>query len=436
MKGTRTLILGAGITGLAAGLTSGLPIYEAQGIPGGICSSYSLQPLGGNRLYASPEDGEVYRFEIGGGHWIFGGDPAVLCFIQSLSPVKSYERNSSVFFSKKGLYVPYPIQNHLGYLDRAIASKALTEIITAPKETPRTMSEWLEQSFGPTLMELFFAPFHEKYTAGLWTRIAPQDAYKSPVDIPLAIHGAFDRTPPVGYNTTYIYPREGLNTLAQKMAGRCDVRYEKQVAQIDIYKKEVLFRDGSGARYDTLISTLPLTKSMEMTGLEVDEIPDCCTSVLVLNIGAKRGVRCPSEHWLYIPDTDSGFHRVGFYSNVDVLFIPRSSQMTNDRVSIYVERAYLDKEKPSDEIIKAYSEEVIKELQSWGFIEWVEVVDPTWIEVAYTWSWPGSMWRTKALKLLEKHDVYQIGRYGRWVFQGIAESIKDGFFMGAAMRNL
>lgn len=436
MKETETLILGAGMTGLAAGWTSGLPIYEAQSVPGGICSSYCIRPLMDNRLYVSPEDGEVYRFEIGGGHWIFGGDPAILHFIRSITPVKSYERNSSVFFSKKDLYVPYPIQNHLGYLDKEIASKALTEIVTAPKEAPRTMSEWLERSFGPTLVELFFAPFHEKYTAGLWTRIAPQDAYKSPVDIPLVIHGAFDRTPPVGYNTTYIYPQEGLNTLAHKMARRCNVRYEKQVAQINIHRKEVLFTDGSGAWYDTLISTLPLTKAMKMTGLEVDERPDCYTSVLVLNIGAERGVRCPDEHWLYIPDTDSGFHRVGFYSNVDVLFLPRSSQTTNDRVSIYVERAYWNKEKPSDEEIKAYSEEVIKELRSWGFIEEVEAVDPTWIEVAYTWSWPGSRWRTEALKLLEKHDIYQIGRYGRWIFQGIAESIRDGFFMGAAMRNL
>jgi len=35
---------------------------------------------------------------------------------------------------------------------------------------------------------------------------------------------------------------------------------------------------------------------------------------------------------------------------------------------------------------------------------------------------------------LEKRGVYQIGRYGRWVFQGIADSIKDGFFAGASFR--
>jgi protoporphyrinogen oxidase len=434
MKHSKVLILGAGMTGLSAGWVSGLPVYESQSIPGGICSSYYVFPGQSRRIYSSPNDKEAYRFEIGGGHWIFGGDPTVLHFIRSLAPVKSYKRRSAVFFSKQGLYVPYPIQNHLGYLDKEIAKKALDEIMIAPKGNPKTMSDWLEQSFGQILTQLFFAPFHEKYTAGLWTRIAPQDAYKSPVNQSVVIQGAFDKTPPaVGYNVTYIYPKEGLNTLAGRMAERCNVNYEKKVARINLTQKEISFHNGSSAKYDNLISTLPLNRIMEIAGLETDCETDCCTSVLVLNIGAKRGSKCPSEHWLYIPDSNSGFHRVGFYSNVDVSFLPESSQKENDRVSIYVERAYRSGEKPSDEEIALYSKTVVKELQSWKFIEEAETVDPTWIDVAYTWSWPNSNWRERTLKLLEEQSVFQVGRYGRWIFQGIAESIKDGFFVGAAI---
>jgi protoporphyrinogen oxidase len=164
-----------------------------------------------------------------------------------------------------------------------------------------------------------------------------------------------------------------------------------------------------------------------MAGLEVDEEPAFYTSVLVLNIGATRGSKCPDDHWLYIPDSDSRFHRVGFYSNVDPSFLPKSSREDKDRVSIYVERAYANGQKPTDNEIEAYSENVVKELKSWGFIEEVETVHPTWIDVAYTWSMPGSNWRELAINELKKHGVHQVGRYGRWVFQGIAESIKDGF---------
>ncbi|RMG32517.1 MAG: protoporphyrinogen oxidase-like protein, partial [Methanobacteriota archaeon] len=73
-------------------------------------------------------------------------------------------------------------------------------------------------------------------------------------------------------------------------------------------------------------------------------------------------------------------------------------------------------------------------LQAWQFIGQPEVVDPTWIEVAYTWAWPGSGWRGQALRVLEEHGIFQVGRYGRWVFQGIADSIRDGFIIGTAMR--
>lgn len=430
----QTYILGAGVTGLAAALTSGLPVFEANQEPGGICSSYYVRPGSRERLHRAPADGEAYHFEIGGGHWIFGGDPAVLRFIRSLTPVKSYQRRSAVFFARDKLFVPYPLQNHLGYLGRQVAAQALTEIVNAPNGKPKTMADWLQQSFGPTLTDRFFGPFHQLYTAGLWTRIAPQDAYKSPVNVSLALHGAFDRTPPVGYNVSFVYPQAGLNTLAQRMAGQCNLHYGRRIIQVDINRREIIFADGTGQGYDSLISTLPLNKMMEMTGLAVDEEPAPYTSVLVLNIGAVRGAGCPDEHWLYNPDSQTGFHRVGFYSNIDASFLPRSAQAGNDRVSIYVERAYLGGQKPSGQDVEAYAAAVVKELQAWQFIGEVEVIDPTWIEVAYTWSWPGSQWRSKALKRLEEHNIFQVGRYGRWVFQGIADSIRDGFVVGSAFK--
>lgn len=434
MSNEKNLIIGGGMTGLAAGMVSDMPVFEAQEVPGGICSSYYLRAGQTDPLFRSPDDGEAYRFEIGGGHWIFGGDPAILHFIRSTVKVRTYERKSGVYFSKSGQYIPYPIQNHLGYLGKDTASRSLSEIANPPEGVPVTMEQWLKKSFGKTLCDLFFAPFHELYTAGLWTKIAPQDAYKSPVNLDVAIKGAFDKNPPaVGYNVTYLYPEDGLNTLSLKMADESDIRYGKKVVNINAKNKEIEFADGSGEKFDNLVSTLPLNKAVEMAGLSIDEEPPPYTSVLVLNIGATRGSKCPDDHWLYIPDSESRFHRVGFYSNVDRSFLPRSSQEANDRVSIYVEKAYANGNKPSDSEIKQYAVSVVNELKSWGFVDEAETVHPTWIDVAYTWSMPGSAWRNTAIKELEKHGVYQIGRYGRWVFQGIAESIKDGFFIGGAM---
>ncbi len=431
----KPVIIGGGMTGLAAGMVSGLKVYEAEAVPGGICSSYYMTPGSGTPMFKCPEDENVYRFEIGGGHWIFGGDPTVLRFISSMTPVRLYHRSSAVYFSKQDLYVPYPIQNNLGYLGKEIAKKALNEIESAPDGVPRTMSDWIDKSFGKTLTELFFAPFHELYTAGLWTEIAPQDAYKSPINIESVRQGAFDKvSPAVGYNVTYLYPESGLNTLSQCIAERCDIEYDHRASKIDLDKKEIQFQNGDGTKYEHLISTLPLNKALEMSGIEIDDTPSSYTSVLVLNIGATKGPKCPNEHWLYIPDSESGFHRVGFYSNVDPSFLPLGSRANGNRVSIYVERAYQNGRKPSDETIKSYMDSVVGELKSWEFIEEAETVDPTWIDVAYTWSMPGSNWKELALSELEKKGVYQIGRYGRWMFQGIAESLKDGFIAGGAFK--
>ena len=291
----------------------------------------------------------------------------MLQFIKRFTDLKAYERRSSVFFINQNLLVPYPIQNHLRFIDRELAAQAINEMNGTGKEC-RTMKDWLANSFGPTLCQMFFFPFHDLYTAGLYGRIAPQDAYKSPIDQKQVIHGALCETTPVGYNAIFVYPTEGLNSLARRLAEQCDVRYGKRVAQIDLQQKRLVFEDGKRLAYDTLISTLPLNKTIQMTGIPSAVENDPYSSVLVLNIGALRGDLCPNDHWLYITESKAGFHRVGFYSNVDESFLPISDRINGNRVSIYVERAYPGDCKLTEADVTGYAEAVVKELQTWRFI--------------------------------------------------------------------
>jgi protoporphyrinogen oxidase len=167
------------MTGLAGGMASGLPVLEAAAHPGGICRSYYLVPGTNDPLAEPPEDDDAYRFEIGGGHWLFGGEPSVLRFIAGLGPVRRYERRSSVYFPETRRYVPYPIQNHLRFFDHPTIVAGLGDM-ARPRGPASTMADWLLSAFGATLKRIFFARFHDFYTAALYTEIAPQDAYKSP----------------------------------------------------------------------------------------------------------------------------------------------------------------------------------------------------------------------------------------------------------------
>lgn len=432
------------MTGLAAGIASGLPVYEAKEVPGGICSSYYMRPGANSRLYTMPEDGEAYRFEIGGGHWLHSGDALILHFIRSFTPIKSYLRKSAVYLPDQQLLIPYPIQYNLRYLGRKLATKILQEMVESANDpqlaATTTMAAWLQRTFGPTLCELFFDPFHKLYTAGLWDKIAAPDDGKSPTNLKLSIQGAFGEVPLSGYNVNFVYPAYGLNTLAQRMSEKCDVRYMKRVAKIDLEDKLVYFEDGEILPYRYIQSTLPLNQMMRLTRLDIDEEAGPYVSVLVVNIGALKGRRTPEVHWVYIPRSKAGFHRVGFYSNVDASFLPISSRKSKLRVSIYVEKSYLGGQHPSDDEIRALCRNVVNELQEWGWIKEAEVVDPTWIEVAYTWRWPGSKWVEKALKILELHNIYQVGRYATWASgwksQGITDSIRKGLMAGTVLRIL
>ena len=241
--GTNTLILGAGITGLSAGIATGARIYEAGKFPGGICASYYADARG-KKSYSAVEE-EAYRFELGGGHWIFGADEKIQAFIKGLVPAKSYERNSAVYFPDRDLYVPYPIQNHLSYLPADIRESAIAEILDSKPGNADTLKVWLEASFDRTLCELFFFPFHELYTTGLYSKIAPQDNFKTPVNKELLIKGAKEKTPAVGYNATFIYPRDGLDALIRNMEARTCVNFGKRQKRYCWIKKRYILKAAS-----------------------------------------------------------------------------------------------------------------------------------------------------------------------------------------------
>lgn len=423
MKTKKTVVLGAGVTGLAVAISSGADlVLEKESLPGGICTQYEM---GG------------FKFHLGGGHWVFGKE--VQLFLKKSTPMSHYTRRSSVIIDGKP--IPYPIQNHIGLLgeDRA---KIISSEIEACQGTifseSTTMATWLEQSFGSTLYHLFFKPFHELYTAGLFHKVVPQDGYKTPIDLTKVRAGmgttkGNTAVEEVGYNTTFIHPQKGLDALITSMAKNTNVQCNSMVTRIDTTKKIITLENGQQIQYENLISTLPLNVTLALTGIELDEHEPSYVSTLVLNIGARKGADCPSDHWQYFPNSPSGFHRVGFYSNVDPNFLPEHGR--ESLVSIYVERSYPGGNKPTPETIKRYKADVKKDLITLGYIEDSKdiVIDDNWIDVAYTAHLPQSAWLQKAIAALEKVDIVSIGRYGTWSFQGIAKSIKDGLMSGAKL---
>ncbi len=371
----KTLILGAGMTGLAAGIKTGATVYEASDHAGGICTSYI-------------KDG--FQFSHGGPHVIFGKGKG-LEYIKSLVPVNEYARKAGVYYNHT---FPYPFQ-----------TSAQKDIENPPEWTLESLKMWLLDKFGKEQCNLFFHPFNEKYTAGLYDEVIQADEFKSPP------------AGGVGFVSTFCDPVNGLSSLVERMAEQCNIQYNKRVVKINAKAKTVLFDDGEVVWYDKLISTIPLNQSLAMCDREDVDLP--YTSVLVLNIGADKDVNAPDDHWLYIPFCKGNFYRLGFYSNIDPTKAPPL------KVGLSVEMAFHGVE--YEELSLPFIiETVIDELQAWRFIGKVITVDPTWVKTGYTWMRSKSD-RDNALQWLKERDIISTGRYGKWQFQGMTQSIEDGF---------
>lgn len=423
------LVLGGGITGLAAGAAAGGHVIEKQAVMGGLCATYTKSG---------------YRFEVGGGHWVWGADPMVRHLFDRVGGLKWYDRQSSVWLPELGQFVPYPLQLNLGWLPREIRGAALMEIADAAENRlpAVTLDQWLLLTFGRTLYGLFFGPFHELYVAGLAGDVAVEDPSKNPVDLHAVRVGAH-AGPKItaaggGYNPRFAYPAhpDGLLAMINELASRChELSTRETVIRLDPGRRRV---ETDVRRYlvdGPVVSTLPLDVAARLAGAPTGS-PDPVTGVVVVNIGATRVATTPTDHWVYVPSSRGGFHRVGFYSNVDSSFAPAG------KVAVYVERAFapgalLDSAGVPLEASGEWVSDVIAELQELGWIGEADYSDATYVRHAYAWRRPGSTWRERTIDLLGGIGVWQVGRYARWhtdaVGQSLVGNMVDGLRVGAAL---
>jgi hypothetical protein len=106
------------------------------------------------------------------------------------------------------------------------------------------------------------------------------------------------------------------------------------------------------------------------------------------------------------------------------------------RAALYVELTFPGGQRPSPEATQSIVERVIAEIRENELIDGVEVADATWVDVAYTWRRPGSDWVSRAIAACRESRIEPAGRYGRWTFQGIAASLKEGLLLGSVLRHV
>jgi protoporphyrinogen oxidase len=184
-----------------------------------------------------------------------------------------------------------------------------------------------------------------------------------------------------------------------------------------------------------MLSSLPLRDLCLMTGdRELVELAKSLSfsSVVTYNFGIEGPVSSflQDSHWIYVPDPELPFYRVGVYSNVS------RGTATPGTHTLYVECGVLPGELPGLEYSGLLQARVIGALHRLGWINPASIaccsVHP--INCAYVHLTPQrEAVIPKIMERLNKFGIYPVGRYGLWDYMAIEDSIHSGISEAARL---
>ncbi|WP_338460471.1 FAD-dependent oxidoreductase [Escherichia coli] len=215
-------------------------------------------------------------------------------------------------------------------------------------------------NFGNTICDLFLIPYNEKLYATSLDRL---DSSAMGRFFPNANFDDVIRNFRVAdadsYNNSFVYPEGGAYEYIKallKNIPREKIKLNEQVIKINIENKTITTSNGNTYHYSNLISTIPLNRFIDIadTNITINKETLTCNKVRVFNIGFDRPSNL-NEHWIYYPEKDIVFYRVGFYDNI----------MQSDRMSLYVEIG--EKSDSTDELAEEeLLNRVLNDLKKWG----------------------------------------------------------------------
>lgn len=410
MTNVETLIVGAGISGLATAASIGrganLLVLERDDEPGGYCKTVK-------------KDGFVWDYS---GHFFHFKHPDVEAWLKARMPgqaVRTVAKKSFISFAKR--MVDFPFQKNIHQLPQEDFIDCLHDLYFARQSgqtQPETnFKEMLYARFGRSIAEKFLIPYNEKlYATDLST--LDRDAmgrffpHADLTDIIRNMRQPDNAT----YNATFTYPEGGaieyVNALLREVEPSA-LKLGEALTGIDLTTKVARTNKGE-YRFERLVTSAPFPKLLELCGVPFDPATYTWNQVLVFNLGFDS--KGPKDiHWLYVPDRARSFYRVGFYDNI----------FDSPRMSLYVELGF-----PRDARIDVAAERsrVLQHLSDEGLVttqklvaEHSVVMNPAYVHI--TKQSLGEVARVKAE--LASKGVHSIGRYGGWTYCSIEDNILE-----------
>jgi protoporphyrinogen oxidase len=417
------LIIGAGPTGLGAAWRlhelgrRDWALAEASLHPGGLASSFV--------------DVQGFTWDIGGhvqfSHYDYF-DRAMVEFLGADGWLR-HQRESWVWMRDR--FIPYPFQNNIRRLplpDLDKCLQGLVQITRQPRPHPENFGQWIDATFGPGIGEVFLRPYNfkvwayppEKMNAG-WVgeRVAVTDLGRVLQNL---IYARDDLS--WGPNSTFQFPkRGGTGAIWRACADRLpaqSLHLGTTVSRIDLARREVHTTDGRAFAYEKLISTLPLTELISLSGqTQLASLAKECllfssSNIYGLGLKGRPPAELATKCWMYFPEDNSPFYRVTVFSNYSPENVPDIARYWSLMAEVSE-----SPDKPVNYL--TLLDDVIQGALNTRLIERREDIVSTWhYRAVHGYPTPG-LDRDRALAQIqpffEQHEVYSRGRFGAWKYE-------------------
>jgi protoporphyrinogen oxidase len=430
-----TVIIGAGLTGLSCAYHLGgdYLLIEREPEPGGIVRT---------RVRETPYGPFLCD---GTGHWLHLRTPDMRTLVAKLvgAGLCEYERRAVIHL--EGTFTPYPFQANTYGLPRQVVLDCVLGLLKArfpeefglhtPVGAPAHFLDSVTRLFGEGICRSFMVPYNEKVLGVKLEEISADyaDRFIPRPSLEDVVKGAlgFSREA-LGYNARFVYPREGgIGALSTGFAAALPSRprYNSSVTAINLRDKMVSTAESAPVRYKHLLNTMPLLSFLHLVG---DELPAeiqtaasglRATTVYYFDLGVQgTGASASDYHWIYFPEPEFIFYRVGSYSAVHRAAAPPGCR------SYYIEMSggitelleHLD-ELRSRVLADLTRAEVLAEDDKVLFMEFCVI---PYAYVIFDELYETS--RRTVLDWLATKDVLTCGRWGGWNYGGMEDAMLEG----------
>lgn len=424
MSTKKIVIIGAGPTGLGAAYRlnelnyDNWVLYEKNDYVGGHASSHI--------------DAHGFVWDEGG-HVIFSHYPYFDKLVDDMLGRAENQLVRESWIVKGESWVPYPFQNNLRYLPKAIQLNCLLGAAKAaangnPKEAAN-FHDWILATFGEGIAESFMFPYNSK----VWTTPLEQMSKSwmgervSVVDFKRLLENVLYERDDAGWgpNNRFRFPLHGgtgeiYRNMVQRFPNK--VVTGKELVAVDSEARRVSFADGSGDSYDILISTAPLDMLTQMLKNADSELIEPAAALqhnnlLVLGLGLEKKIET-GKCWIYFADQDVPCYRATYFSHYSAFNVPDGN--TNRYSSLMCEISFRVGENPD---VQNLFDKVLAGLIRAKMLDESDrnrIVSRYHRTVSYSYPIP-TLDRDKALAVLQpvlmKKGIYSRGRFGAWRYE-------------------